>query len=206
MFCSNCGAKIADGAKYCQNCGTPVPQQKMPDAEGKSEAKEDTNYYYTQPNNQSTSEGSSNYYYTQPNFNQNPYSQNPFDSGFNQPMVGNYRPGIKKKELVIYLLASIFICGLFQYYWLVCIVNDLNKASRREADTSGGTVLLLTLLTCGIYGVYWFYKSAEKVNYVRRMNGAAEDENLGLIYLILGLFVPVAAIAMIQSELNKVSD
>ena len=24
MFCVNCGAKIADGAKFCNNCGSPV--------------------------------------------------------------------------------------------------------------------------------------------------------------------------------------
>ena len=28
MKCSNCGAEIADGMKFCGDCGTPVPQEK----------------------------------------------------------------------------------------------------------------------------------------------------------------------------------
>ena len=28
MTCSNCGAEVADGMKFCFDCGTPVPQVK----------------------------------------------------------------------------------------------------------------------------------------------------------------------------------
>ena len=28
MICSNCGAEVADGMKFCFDCGTPVPQVK----------------------------------------------------------------------------------------------------------------------------------------------------------------------------------
>ena len=28
MICSNCGETVRDGAKFCENCGTPVPQVK----------------------------------------------------------------------------------------------------------------------------------------------------------------------------------
>ena len=27
MFCSNCGAKLSDGVKFCESCGHPVAQQ-----------------------------------------------------------------------------------------------------------------------------------------------------------------------------------
>ena len=26
MFCEQCGKKLPDGARFCPNCGTPVPQ------------------------------------------------------------------------------------------------------------------------------------------------------------------------------------
>ena len=36
MFCSNCGSKVADGARFCANCGRPlnqsVPQASRPAA------------------------------------------------------------------------------------------------------------------------------------------------------------------------------
>ena len=28
MKCSNCGAEVADGMKFCGDCGAPVPQEK----------------------------------------------------------------------------------------------------------------------------------------------------------------------------------
>ena len=30
MYCNNCGSEIADGAKFCSNCGTPVTMQTRP--------------------------------------------------------------------------------------------------------------------------------------------------------------------------------
>ncbi|MBQ3847681.1 MAG: zinc-ribbon domain-containing protein [Clostridia bacterium] len=38
-FCSNCGAFIAEGAKFCENCGTPVAAAKA--AEKVEEVKEE---------------------------------------------------------------------------------------------------------------------------------------------------------------------
>lgn len=32
MYCNNCGAKLTDGAKFCNACGTPVPQAAAPAA------------------------------------------------------------------------------------------------------------------------------------------------------------------------------
>ena len=28
MYCAQCGTELSDGAKFCVNCGTPVPSQK----------------------------------------------------------------------------------------------------------------------------------------------------------------------------------
>ena len=33
MYCNNCGSEIADGAKFCSNCGTPVTMQTRPEPE-----------------------------------------------------------------------------------------------------------------------------------------------------------------------------
>ena len=30
MFCERCGAKLADGARFCESCGAPVPGMMAP--------------------------------------------------------------------------------------------------------------------------------------------------------------------------------
>lgn len=85
-------------------------------------------------------------------------------------------------------------------------MNDLNTASGRTQDTSGGVVFLLSLVTCSIYGLYWLYTAGNKVNIVKQRNGMVADGNNGLIYLLLALFsAGIISYCLIQNELNNVA-
>ena len=84
-------------------------------------------------------------------------------------------------------------------YWFVVLTNDMNKASGRTADTSGGMALLFTLLTCGIYSYYWAYKLGEKRDIV-----AGENASSSLVYLVLSIFgFGIIAYALAQDAINK---
>ncbi len=163
----------------CPKCGANVPDNAKFCESCGAALSENNNYYYTS-NTQEESEP----VYT----------------------AGSYRPGIKKKELVLWIILSFCTCGIGSFIWLITMVNDLNKASRRENDASGIVVWLLGLVTCGLYWIWWFYKAAEKVNYIKKMNGESTDSNLGIIYALLGYFISIVAVVLIQLELNKVAD
>lgn len=64
MYCTNCGNKIPDGAKFCVNCGTPV----MPDepAAAKPVVQQQTQQIYQQPAHAVRSSVASNQVYQQP--------------------------------------------------------------------------------------------------------------------------------------------
>ena len=97
-------------------------------------------------------------------------------------------------------------CGLYMLYWMYCLVNDLNTASGEVDDTSGGLVLLLSIVTCDIYWLYWLYKAGGKVGKIQYLNGQRQDSSLGILYLLLSIFgLGIVAIALIQNELNKVA-
>ena len=38
MFCEECGAQLEPGARFCENCGTPVPQENLKEEDSFSEA------------------------------------------------------------------------------------------------------------------------------------------------------------------------
>ena len=104
------------------------------------------------------------------------------------------------------IVLSIITCGIYGIYWLICLVDDLNVASGRVGDTSGGMVFLLTLVTCGIYGIYWAYKAGEKIAYVKQRNTGEQDSSSSVLYLVLSLVgFSIVVYALIQSELNKVA-
>lgn len=179
MNCPNCGTYYEGSPKFCPNCGAPL-QEPQP---------QQTN---EQPNGQQ---------YQQPNYQQPNYQQ----PNYQQPQ-GGYRAPIVNRSIALCIVLSIVTCGIYGIYWMIVMANDLNTASGRLDDTSGGMVFLLTLVTCGIYGWYWLYKAGEKVNAVHQYNGEAPDSSASVLYMLLGIFgLGIVSYALIQSELNKVA-
>lgn len=39
MFCTKCGKQLSDNARFCTNCGTPVPEKRVPRPEGPPQGK-----------------------------------------------------------------------------------------------------------------------------------------------------------------------
>ena len=215
MICPKCGKNCADGSNFCDGCGTSLTAQQpnqqtnqQANQQPKQQAGQQQNYYYNnQNNNQQNGYQQPPYQqnsYQQNGYQQNGYQQNPYQP--NGPQYGNYRAPIKNRNIALCIVLSIITCGIYGIYWLVCLVDDLNVASGRTGDTSGGVVFLLSLVTCGIYGIYWMYKAGEKVAYIKQRNTGEVDSSSSVLYLILGIVgFGIVAYALIQSELNKVA-
>ena len=215
MICPKCGKNCADGSNFCDGCGTSLTAQQpnqqtnqQANQQPKQQAGQQQNYYYNnQNNNQQNGYQQPPYQqnsYQQNGYQQNGYQQNPYQP--NGPQYGNYRAPVKNRNIALCVVLSIITCGIYGIYWLVCLVDDLNVASGRTDDTSGGIVFLLSLITCGIYGIYWMYKAGEKVAYIKQRNTGEIDSSSSVLYLILGIIgFGIVAYALIQSELNKVA-
>ena len=215
MICPKCGKNCADGSNFCDGCGTSLTAQQpnqqtnqQANQQPKQQAGQQQNYYYNnQNNNQQNGYQQPPYQqnsYQQNGYQQNGYQQNPYQP--NGPQYGNYRAPVKNRNIALCVVLSIITCGIYGIYWLVCLVDDLNVASGRTDDTSGGIVFLLSLITCGIYGIYWMYKAGEKVAYIKQRNTGEVDSSSSVLYLILGIIgFGIVAYALIQSELNKVA-
>ena len=110
--------------------------------------------------------------------------------------------GIQRRSIVTAIILSLVTCGIYSIYWFITLTNDMNKASGRTSDTSGGIAFVLSLVTCGIYEYYWAYKIGEKRDIV-----AGENSSSGIIYLVLSLFgFGIVAYCLAQDALNKAID
>ncbi len=111
---------------------------------------------------------------------------------------------LEKKNIALCIVFSVLSCGLYSWYWLYCLAEDMNRLTGREGAMSGGFVLLLTVVTCGIYGWYWLYVSGEALDQYSVSRGEMGGGHLGILYLLLGIFgFGIISYALMQSELNK---
>lgn len=114
--------------------------------------------------------------------------------------------GPKNRSIGVCILLSIVTCGIYGIIWLVQMVDELNAAAGETNATSGIMVFLLSLVTCNIYSWYWFYKAGELVNRASGAHGGTQDQNRGILYLVLSILgLNIVSMALIQDELNKLS-
>ena len=211
MVCKRCGNDNDDNIRFCVHCGADMT---APSAETTQQGS------YTQPNYNQPNYNQPNYNqpnYNQPNYNQPNYNQ---QAGYTQPNYNQpsydqrsqagYNPygyapsGIARRELVTCILLTIITCGIYGLYWMVCMVDDLNKASNEPQPTTGGTVVLLSIITCGIYSFIWMYRAGEQLCRARQIRYGYPGENNSVLYLVLSLLgLGIVSYCLIQTELNK---
>ena len=57
---------------------------------------------------------------------------------------------IKRKNIAVCILLTIFTCGIYGLFWIYSLTESVNLALNERNGTSGGMVVLLTIITCGV--------------------------------------------------------
>ena len=108
---------------------------------------------------------------------------------------------MRPRSVGLCIVLSIITCGIYGFYWLYCLNEDVNEISERPG-TSGGLVVVFSLITCGIYSLYWYYKMGDKLDRARQEQGIPTG-SLGILYLVLGIFgLGIVSLALMQNEVN----
>ncbi len=102
------------------------------------------------------------------------------------------------KNIPIAVILSIVTCGIYAWYWLMCITTEATRANSSEWSTAGGTTVLLCIVTCGLYMHYWNYKMGRAFMSV---NGGRDNSILYLILGVLGL--QIINLGIMQDDINK---
>lgn len=113
---------------------------------------------------------------------------------------------IQKRDIAVCIVLSIVTCGIYGLYWLFCLNEDTNRAANNPDGTSGGMVILLSIVTCGIYGIYWCYKKGQDLDTAFTSRGQTAP-NKSVLLLVLAIFgLAIISYALIQDDLNKLSE
>lgn len=108
--------------------------------------------------------------------------------------------GIFVRSIPVSVILSILTCGIYLYYWVFKVNDEMNQISGDVKATTGGMVVLFMIITCGIYGYYWYYMMGCKNDKINR----SENGTSGILFLILGIFgLGIVNLAIMQDTINK---
>ena len=217
-FCTNCGSELTEGAKFCTNCGAPIAAMDVPTADPIEEFK-DNNPVPTPgpeiiptvaeempepaPAPEPTPAPEPSAAYTpapeeipEPEFATGPAASAPV---YAAPAPAAPAEGMKERNVALCIVLSVVTCGIYGFYWLYKLNEEINALAGEENATSGGLVILFTVITCGIYGWYWNYKMGERVDRIKQTGG---DSNK-VLFIVLAIFgLSIVNYAIMQDTLN----
>lgn len=117
---------------------------------------------------------------------------------------------IKKREIALCIIFSIITCGIYMYYWMYKINNEINIITDNQEDTSGALVVVFSIITCGIYSIYWAYSIGKKLDiyYEKNNNHQKSDNAILFLILLIANYVTCGILSFIcysimQDHINK---
>jgi len=214
MYCSNCGTENNSTAKFCKNCGAKLKEEtptswkcsscgEMNDAGSKfcsncgaSFTDEESSQYSSQTFYDDI--GKTGYDYTGA-------QQEQSNQSYSDGQVSKEIVPVFNRSIALYIVLDIITFGIFGWYWLYKLSNDVNNLSGVD-DTSGGLVVLFSIITFNIYTVYWAYKCGEKLVKIKALRGEHESDDTKILFLVLTLLFSLGDLivfAIVQSEINQ---
>ena len=153
-YCPKCGAKVADSANFCLECGSPLAK---PEPAIETQKAETLEYTYT-PVEEAPAKSE--------NFNYE-YNTNSKASNEQTSRVHISTPGITPRNIAVAVILSLVTCGLYGIYWMIKMNDEINTLAGEPNATSGVMVFVLSIVTCGIYSFFWIFKMGERCDRIK---------------------------------------
>lgn len=97
------------------------------------------------------------------------------------------------RSLLVYILLSLLTCGIYSWYFIYRLAQDVNVACEGDGSSTSGLAvfLLLSLITCGIYPIFWWYSLANRLAANAPRYGLHFQENgtTVLLWYVFGVLI-----------------
>ncbi len=105
------------------------------------------------------------------------------------------------KSVVSVIILSIVTCGIYGLIWYWNAINELYRAGGKSIGNLE-PVIQFILLFFYVGGIFFAINADDNLNEVKRQRGIPTSDNKTL-YIILALLFPIAMMALVQDEMNK---
>lgn len=109
---------------------------------------------------------------------------------------------LKNRSVATVIILSIVTCGIYSLYWTYVTMDALDK----EGQASNMPVIAQFLLCFFYVGYLLFGMNANaNINAIKQNRGIATTDNQ-VLWMVLGLVIPIVLVAMIQNEINQLAE
>lgn len=117
------------------------------------------------------------------------------------------------RSLGMYIVLTIVTCGIYSYYFLYTIAQDMNVVCAGDGKKTPGLVqfILLSIVTCGIYAWIYYYNIGNRLseNAPRYGLNFTENGTTILMWFIFGSLLcgigPFIAMNIIIKNMNALA-
>lgn len=108
---------------------------------------------------------------------------------------------LKQRSVAMVIILSIVTCGIYALYRTYVTMDALDK----EGQSSNMPVIAQFLLLFFYVGYILFGLNADaNINAIKQQRGIPTSDNK-VLWVILGLVFPIALVAIVQAEINKIA-
>lgn len=101
------------------------------------------------------------------------------------------------------IILTIVTCGIYGLYWLYVTADGLEN-NGRTGSVSPAVQLVLAIFVPVAGYVLFGMAANDNLNSIRAQRGFMAIDNK-VVYILLGLFVPIVLIGLVQNEINKLT-
>lgn len=112
---------------------------------------------------------------------------------------------LQRRNPVVIILLSLVTCGLYVFYLIYCLSNEIRPHAEEELMAPGLEVLLCII--CFPYFYFWAYKYSKAIYFMQNKAGLQYPADNSIINVILSIFgLGLISLAIMQSDINRMID
>ena len=109
---------------------------------------------------------------------------------------------LQNRSIVSVIILTIVTCGIYGLYWVYDTMNSLEQTTGHESGVNALATLLLCIFIEPVGFVMFGIGANEQLNRIKEQRGIPTTDNQ-VMYILLGLFLPIVLIPIVQDEINK---
>ena len=111
---------------------------------------------------------------------------------------------LEKRGVATVVVFSILTCGIYMVYWTYVTCQALQQQGKKTSIPVILTTLMM-LFFSSVGGLLLGMDADDNINAIKEMHGMPKADNK-ILWMLLGFFIPVVTIALVQSEINSMID
>ena len=112
---------------------------------------------------------------------------------------------LKNRSIVSVIILTIVTCGIYGLYWVYDTMNSLEQTSGKESSVNAIACLLLCIFLAPVGYILFGMGADEQLNMIKASRGIPTSDNK-VLYMILGFFLPIVLLPLVQDEVNKLAE